>query len=304
MSNAVALQAGWDALRTWTAERGHGTWAALRDAAVFCGLHPARAARTLAALGHLELSWDLGRWAAAPTCLVVLRQPPGRLLLTGAITTGLPSGLDARLARAGVDAAVVGPFPEGGRGPSSWQLEARPEDFAAVGEASRLPVAGDAPAAICARLPVADPELIGSAHLPDDRFPAAPIDPDTLRAAWGRPVRPGMPAVQLLPGNRPIWWVLSPDGSARRLPSGEWAAWLASAGGPPRAALDPDGTLRVDAAAPLPPLHARAALLCTGRLPGRAHSAPGVAEDRYRAVGPSVADAILASLMSTRGPVT
>ena len=296
MSEAAARQAGWDALRTWTAERGCGTWSQLRDAARFCGLRPARAARTLAALGHLEVSWELGRWAAAPPCLVVLRQPPGRMLVTGALTSGLPAELDGRLAATGVDAAVLGPFPEGGRGPSSWHVEAHPGDFAAAGQACGLPVIADAPSAICSRLPACDPELIGSTHLPDDRFPAAPIDPDTLRAAWGRPVQVGQPAVQLMPGDRPVWWVLRADGSARRLPSGEWAAWLAAAGGPPRAALDPDGTLRVDAAAPLPPLHARAAVLCSGRLPGRAHSAPGAAEDRFRAVPASVAGAIIDSL--------
>jgi hypothetical protein len=256
-------------------------------------------------LGHLEVAFGLDRWAAPPCCLIGLEEPAGRLLMTGAITSNRPDQIDSALASKGVDAAVLGPFDEGGRGPSSWHVEARPDTWDDVQAATGLQVVRSAARGIAAALPPCDLAVIATAHLPDDRFPAAPIDPDTLLPAWGRPVMVGAPAIQLLQGGRPVWWILHADGSASRLPSGEWAVWLAARDQPQAPiVLDPDGTLRVDAAAPLPPLHARAACLCSGRLPARAHSAPGVAEDRHRAVPPSVGEAILASLMHGRAPAS
>lgn len=291
-------QRGWDALAHWCAERGSGGWASLRDAAAYVGLDGALVARGLGALGHLELSWSDRRWAAAPACLVQLEAPAGRLLLTGAVTPDMPSSIDAALADAEVDAALVGPFAQGGRGPSTFHVECDHAEWPALERATGLQVLSGVARRLAALLPPADPLAIGVPHVPDDRFPAAPLDPDTLRPAWGKPVELGRPAVQLLPTRALMWWVRDEKGRARRLPSGEWAPFLIERGeASPLIRYDSTShVLAVDAGAPLPSLHARAACLCSGRLPGRAYLAVGQSEDRYRAVPECVADAIVGSL--------
>jgi hypothetical protein len=60
--------------------------------------------------------------------------------------------------------------------------------------------------------------------------------------------------------------------------------------------LTSDRLLCVSADAPLPPLHARVACLCSGRIPRRVHMAMGVVEDRYAAVPVAVAELIMGSL--------
>lgn len=296
-------QGAWDALTHWCAERSSGDWATLRDAASYVGLDGAEIARALGALGHLELSWPSRRWAAAAPCLVQLEAPAGRLLLTGAVTPDLPQSIDAALADEGVDASLVGPFTQGGRGPSTFHVECDHPEWPAVERATGLPVLPAVARRLAALLPPADPVVIGIPHIPDDRFPAAPLDSESLRPSWGAPVEPGRPAVQRLPTRSLMWWVRDAKGRARRLPSGEWAPFMVERGaaGPLIRYEAPSGILAVDAAAPLPPLHARAACLCSGRLPGRAYLAVGQSEDRYRAVPQCVADAIVRSLGRPQG---
>jgi hypothetical protein len=88
------------------------------------------------------------------------------------------------------------------------------------------------------------------------------------------------------------------NGQARRLASAEWAPYLVPHTGPDPLVrhIASDRLLCVNAGAPLPPLHARAACLCSGRVPRRVHIAPGVVEDRYAAVPAVVAELIMGSL--------
>jgi hypothetical protein len=58
--------------------------------------------------------------------------------------------------------------------------------------------------------------------------------------------------------------------------------------------------LIVDGRAPLPELHARAAVLCSGRLPLPQPYAPGFHDDHYVNVPTEIAEAIIANL--TEGP--
>jgi hypothetical protein len=229
---------------------------------------------------------------------VQLEAPVGRLLLTGAVTSDLPQSIDAALADEEVDAALLGPFTQGGRGPSTFHVECDQSEWPAVGRAAGLPVVPGVARRLSSLLPPADPAVIGIPHIPDDRFPVAPLDTATLRPAWGEPVELDRPAAQLLPTRALVWWVRDADGRARRLPSGEWAPFVTERGSEsPLIRYEPSSrVLTVDAAAPLPPLHDRAACLCSGRLPGRAYLAVGQSEDRYRAVPACVAEAILASL--------
>jgi len=296
---AVARRQGsWDLLLHWCAERGSGRWPILRDACAHFDLPPRDTVSCLAALGHLELSAARGRWAAAPPVLVELESPPGRLLLTGAVTAELAGDLDAQLAEHEIEAAVVGPFSHAARGPSTIHVETEPSQWARIARHTGLPVASAFARRLTRLLPPAEAGVIGAPHTPDERLTTAPIDPESLQPAWGQPVRSGLPAVEVRPGRRLVWWARDAEGRARRLPAPEWAAYLTPREGlPPLVRYDAARRiLRVDAAAPLPPLHARAAVLCSGRSGSRAHLAPGQAEDRFRGVPHAVADAICASL--------
>jgi hypothetical protein len=295
-----ADQRRWDLLRSWTAERGAGPWSILRDACaqLDIGTQPVR--RRLAGLGHLELDWTRARWAVPETCLVELEEPAGRLLISGAVPADLPGELDARLRRAGVDAEVLGPFADDGRGPSSFHLECGSQEWPAIARATGLPVMHAFARRLVALLPPADPNIVGVAHAPDHRLQMASLSVESAATEddedEGATVTSA--TAEIHPNGRRTWWVRTTDGQARRLASAEWAPYLL-----PTASADPflryiasQRTLCVSAAAPLPPLHDRAASLCAGRVPRRIHMAPGVAEDRYLAVPAVVADAIMRSL--------
>lgn len=288
----------WDMLLHWCAERGSGPWPLLRDACRSLCLPPAESVYRLAALGHVEIGVSRRSWAATSPALVELEAPAGRLLLTGAVTAGLAGEIDAILAKHGIDAAVLGPFAHDARAPSTVHVEADPSLWPDIERHTGLPVVPALARRLARRLPPADAEVIGVPHTPDDRLAVAPIDPVTLEPAWGQSLEPGLATVEVRPGRQLVWWVRDSAGRARRLPSAEWAPYLTR-----REGLSPlvrydraRSVLSVDAAAPLPPLHVRAACLCSGRFASRAHLAPGQAEDRFRGVPPVVAHAICSSL--------
>src|SRR4051794_15379657 len=74
----------YDALLWWASELGSGSWQQFKDACAHLGLAAVTALRTLGVLGHLEIAWGAGRWAAAPTTLTTIPTLPGRLLVCGA----------------------------------------------------------------------------------------------------------------------------------------------------------------------------------------------------------------------------
>ena len=86
-----------DRLLTYLSELGHGTWDQLRDAWHWLlgeTRDPADkawiVAQDLSALGHLEMSWgDKATWCAAPPVLTMIPRSGGRALLTGARTRTL-----------------------------------------------------------------------------------------------------------------------------------------------------------------------------------------------------------------------
>lgn len=288
-----------DRLLGWCSEIGSGEWAQFRRACEYLRLPAYEALRGLQALGHLEIDWQAGVWACTPAVLVELASLPGRLLLTGARTNGALETLRERVREQEVDADVLGPYPQRGVGPSTVHLEVDPTSYPFLQERLGLTIITDAAERLAALLAPATLEVISAPFIPDERFPAAPIDPDTLRAQWGEPGSPGAAWVQLLPGNRPVWHVRDANGRARRLAAGEWAPYVAQRGegAVPLVRYDPaHNALVVDAAAPLPALHARTACLCSGRLAYRRHHAPQTADDRWPGVPETIARTIIASL--------
>lgn len=291
-----------DALLTWCSEVGSASLDEFRRACLHLKLRTGAAARGLSMLGHVEFDYDSRRFAAAPTALTTIPGLPGRLLLTGARGHGLVAKL-AKLAAGGswdVDLSrdLCHQF---GTAPSSAFIDADPADVAAFASIAGIEYAPSAAETISALLPDVRQETATVAHRPDDRFPHAPVDPHTFQPRWDSP---GLDAEQGL-------WLYRTWGQRREmvLRDGETE---------PRLVLDadygaylmrrPDDSdpiieyrrshrlLLVNAAAPLPALHARCACLCSGRLPIRRDVAPGVAYHHYVNVDPQVAARILWSL--------
>lgn len=288
-----------DRLLTWCSEVGSGSWTQFHAACEQLRLPVYEAIRALQALGHLEVDWQAGRWACAPPALVELVSLPGRLLLSGARHTGAVDALRARVRDSGVDADVLGPYPQRGVGPSTVHVEADPVAQSTLEAALELTVVADAAERLASVLASADIDAISAPFIPDERFPAAPIDSDTLRPQWAKPGAAGAAWVQLVYGGRPVWHVRDASGRARRLAAGEWAPYIVnrSPDAPSLVRYDPaHDALVVDAAAPLPTLHARTACLCSGRLPYRRHHALGTADDRWPGVPENIAYAIIGSL--------
>jgi len=87
-----------DTLLSYLSEKGSGTWADLKEAWSWlsgASDDPADSAslvaRDLAALGHIEMSWSPGggSWCAAPPLLTLLPRSGGRAFVTGARTRHL-----------------------------------------------------------------------------------------------------------------------------------------------------------------------------------------------------------------------
>ncbi len=94
-----------DLLLEWASERGSGSWQAFREAHEWA--LPARSRpgwetpgfsiRQMSALGHLEIAWGAGKWAAAPPVLTLLPRAGAHALLTGGRTRTLLQRLDEAL---------------------------------------------------------------------------------------------------------------------------------------------------------------------------------------------------------------
>lgn len=287
-----------DTLLTWCSEVGAGPWKAFRDACWHLDLPPGGAARALSQLGHVEFDWSGGRWAAAPTVLVGVADLPGRLLLTGARTSTTLQEASAAAAEHDVD--VAAPFAQRGVGPSTVLVEADPADAAPFAAAAGVDLVADAGPRLARLAPAADLDVVSESAWPDERFGHCTIDPHTFEARWDQDVPDGADGLWLyMTWGRRHTYYLRRDGVRRRLVAPEWGPYVMDR--PPRA--DPlvryepaHRTLVVNAAAPLPALHARAACLCSGRLPYRVAHAPGYIEDRYVNVNEAVAATLMARL--------
>jgi hypothetical protein len=290
-----------DTLLWWCSEMGSGTLDEFVAACHELDLPRWEAARCLSALAHVEFSWRQSRWAVCEPVLTTVPMLPGRLLLCGGRPSGMLEKLSQSAAASGYDVIVDSdPIPQIGPGPATVFLTASARDAGAFAAASGLRFQPAAHRAIAKLLPMADTEVAAEPATPDPRFPHCLVDPDTLTERWDWEVPEGTEG---------LWaWQTWQRRSARYLreqgqwwyvPDRAWAPYLLPrpAGSDPLVRYEPaHRILIVDAAAPLPGLHARAATLCSGRTALREHLAEDVAEDHYVNVDDLTAERIIASL--------
>jgi hypothetical protein len=293
-----------DQLLWWCSEIGSGSWTQFGEGCRELGLTVAQASKALSALAHVEFDRRRGRWAVAPTVLSTIPRLPGRLLLSGARPSGLMEHLRVVAEHERVDVVVeTGPIPQTARGPATLLLDGSAADGAAFATAAGIQFQPAAHFAIASLLPAADIEVLAEPATPDPRFPHCPIDPVTLLERWD---------LEAPEGGEGLWaWATFARRSARYLrrdgqwwyiPDSAWAPYLVSRpeGSEPLCRYEPAHQLLiVDSAAALPALHARAAVLCSGRLPLRQYLAEGIAEDHYVNVDDATAGSILASLTAS-----
>jgi hypothetical protein len=302
MPSDRSRQRAHDALLTWCSETGSGTTASFRDACRAVQLPVSLAARVLSALGHVEFDWHGGRYAAAPTALTTIPGLAGRLVLTGARPYGLIAHLAEIADSAEFDVDVARePRHQFGNGPSTVLIDGDAGDGPAFAVAASIEFCPQAHLNIASVLP--DVSVNGGAgvpHNPDNRFPHALVDAHTLAARWDATVPDHTDGLWLYRtwGNR-RQMILRDDGETLLLADRDYGPYMMDR----PADADPiiehrpaHDILVVNAAAPLPALHARAATLCSGRVPIRRHAAPGVAYDHYVNVDRATAGRILTSL--------
>jgi hypothetical protein len=232
--------------------------------------------------------------------LTTIPRLPGRLLLTGA----RPSGLLARLAELATDSELDvdvsrAPAHQYGAGPATAFVDGDPADAEVLCERAGITFAPTACAQIAAVLPQVRLDTSTVAHTPDERFPHARLDPHSFLPRWDLPADRRDPGLWLYRYPGPVHLVLVTEDGPRLVLDRDYGPYLMDR--PPDA--DPvieyqpaHSLLVVNAAAPLPRLHARAAALCSGRVPVRHHLAPGIAFDNYLNVDSSTATQILSTL--------
>jgi hypothetical protein len=299
--NGRVAQDAHDTLLWWCSEVGSGSTRAFLDACRALDLHPWQAAWALSQLAHVEFDWRARRFAAAPTVLTTIPGVPSRLLLCGARPTGLMEQLRDAADRAELNVVVAEePSHQFGHGPATVLIDADPADaepFADAAEIRWLPAAHQQ---LVALLPAVTAEAVGEREEPDARFPHAPVDPDTFQVRWDSEWddgREGLWRYRTFTDPRAAY--LRRDGSCLRLAAVEYGPFVMerTTDAEPAIRYQPaNRTLVVEGLAPLPDLHARAACLCSGRMPLRQHFADDVYEDHYVNVDPDTAAQIMTSL--------
>ena len=304
MAEADRRQAAHDALLAWCSELGSGTWEQFKRAVAHLRLGgPTRVARGLSVLGHVEFDWRARRFACAPATLTTIQDMPGRFLVCGQRPLGHLEGLRLAAEHAGADVDVARePAHQFGAGPGTVIIDADPAEAAEFARIAGLRFAPDSARAIAGELPALSLETAGEPTAPDERFPGCPVDPDTLIDRWDAPAdgggyTDGLWAWRTLRRRRAVY--LRRDGQWWHLPISEHGPYLIERpkDAPELLRHDPaNRILIVDGRAPLPELHARAAVLCSGRLPLPQPYAPGFSDDHYVNVPTEIAAAIIANL--------
>ena len=264
----------YDLLLRFLSEKGSGTWRELKD--VFDWIwgpteDPAEkawiAARDLAALGHIEIAWDQGGvWCTAPPLLSMLPRSGGRAFITGA-RTGF---LEDRLEEVAMDRGLWIDHCGTQLGPETLLLAC----------ASHLDAAGfAADAGIDYTYSVADqiaallPELSGymAGFAPGETLPAGFEAErfDSATQSWNPVTDVNQRGLYLTRTFHGEVFALLDATSQWRRPVKEFGIyevlrwenlnvlWYSAS----------RAELCVPSGAPLPMLHARAACLCSGRLP-------------------------------------
>ena len=97
----------YELLLTWVSERATGTWHEFRDAHDWLfnsgqldgkQVHATTTIHALSMLGHLEIDWNIGAWAATAPTLTILPNAGAHAVLTGVRNRWLCEALDAAAA--------------------------------------------------------------------------------------------------------------------------------------------------------------------------------------------------------------
>ena len=264
----------YDLLLWYLSEKGAGTWADLKGAFDWIWGptdKPAEkawiAARDLAALGHIEIAWDQGaQWCAAPPLITMLPRSGGRAFVTGARTHFLATALEQVAEERALWIDRCG----GQLGPETLLLASgRHQDAegfaAAIGAGYTYSVADQ----ISALLPDLHQYMscfVAGESLPAG-FEAERFDPVTLKwSATQASDQRGLYRTRTFHGQ--VFALLDATLHWRR-PVREFGIYevLRWEDKSVLGYSEEQGELRVPIDAPLPALHARAASLCSGRLP-------------------------------------
>jgi hypothetical protein len=296
-----ARQTAHDTLLRWCSEVGSTDTHQFLKSCRELDLDPWHAAWALSQLGHVEFDWRGSLFATAPTTITTIPGVPSRLLLCGARPAGLMERLRQVADGEGLDVMVAEePCHQFGQAPSTLLIDADPTDaqrFAALAGIEWVPAAHQL---LVSLLPTVDAAAIGEREEPDDRFPHAPIDPDTLQVRWDwewDEGRDGLWRYRTFSDPRAAY--LRRDGVCLRLAAVEYGPYVLDRGQDvePLLRYQPASrVLVVEGLAPLPDLQARAACLCSGRMPLRQYFAADVFEDHYVNVDPETAARIMTSL--------
>lgn len=253
----------YDKLLEWASELGVGSWASWRDACAYLGVGASSAARKLAALGHVEFDWADNRFAAAPPTAVLTLRSSGCLLLTGSRRRGLRERLEALDASDVYGIVLRSPVAQKG-GPETWLVEADIDEMQRFCTGAGFAFEVDSGRRMLEALPAASLAACGEEGRPDDRFPRKWLNPKLGRFD-----------VAADPSLDGVWWVeeyrraaayVRRRGDWFRIPTREYAPYLAYGKHSFITYKNGLDVLSVDNQAPLPPLVARAATLQSGRV--------------------------------------
>lgn len=267
-----------DLLLAWISERGSGSWQQLREAYDWLFQSERRepwqtagfSTRILSTLGHIEIDWHLGRWAAAPPVLTLLPAAGAHALLTGARTRKL-GALLAIESEEETPGVMPLPLVRQDIAPSAC-IVAVEDERAAIALAERLGVRYSYSASdeLSRILPALDSYVLkAEAHPPRRGYGIELFEPESL--TWHEVERDDLPGLYRY--DTPIraqHRLRDIDGAvyAPERAAGIWSAL--SRWGENQIKFDPksvNGELIVPLQAPLPTLHARTAALCTGFAP-------------------------------------
>jgi hypothetical protein len=266
-------------LLEWASERGRGSWATFREAHDWLfnagrqegwRTAPARTANSLATLGHIEIDWINGLWAASRPALTILPSAGGHGLLTGGRTRALLSALEQETAPE-ITMDIYTARHAQTDAPDAIFLACRSErDIEELAARLGITYAFSLSERLSSLLPPLDSYLAISQSTPAPKgFGVERFNATNLRwAAAASDASPGLYRYQRYGHYDFRFLTTDHHHHALEMNTGIYAE-LSRIG---RRVLryEPEatnGTLVVPAAAPLPILHARAAVLCSGLLP-------------------------------------
>jgi hypothetical protein len=264
------------------------------------GLQASLAAQRLGQLGHVEFDWRARNAAAAVETICSIPTLDGIYLLTGARPLDLVERLE-QLASEGYDISFHPAQHQNGIAPSTVFAEGEQAEMLRFSKAAGVRFELLAGPRLASVLPPLRLDRLADRAQPDRRFPYAPVEHETMRPRWNASERPTSDGLWLFGSHaRQHTYYLCVNSEWWHIPTHEYAAYLARAllgEQRPVIAYDAiDRHLLVSRRAPLPPLQARAAALCSGRAPRVARNGDGELDDVYVNVDAKTADAIVCSL--------